>query len=739
MAYEGQLYSFTNVTGTGANNVYMNDAAWYTLPHPVKTIIPSPIDNAIVIIARHNTDPEQWVIVKRYINTNESAWEIGSENREHIRMPGNEYAWRHKSDTGKQRIAWVNNNNTITTLNFLSGQLDVIEHNTTVTSTNRIYDAYTHSFFYVANPGSLDSIVYQYKILDPQTENIALADFLRNVAVMRGYAPDKITVTNIDDTIIGAAITNVTDIDSMLEDVRLAYNFEIIKKGDRIRFVRKKFGDEFEVDYIVTADDLAPLSSDGTEQVLVTSETRAREQIPGVIRLKFIDPEHLYSVNEYMHKRNSSDVDLTVERVLNLPIIMYTDTAAALAQRMILQEAKSSTEYTFRLPPKYIPMEAGDTIELVTDEYAETVRVVEVAYNGDWSQTVKAEGLYTDIKIAFDYEELPQPEELPPLLVGEASPLIVDTTFLAPGSASSQMVTYLGVAQAGRIALAGPSLIGRVEADGRITSVATLDNPTVCGYVSGGGLSNTAEVMRYNRDEVLKVAVLFGDGSEYQTDTLANVLAGSNRLLVGNTGRWEQIGFVNASYDADKKIATLTGLIRGLRGTEVFANTHTVSDYVIPLRNFNLTEVVNKVSDLGDVVTYAVGDISGRVAIEQAGSGTVYGNTLRPWAPANPKATASGGDIVLAWQRRTRVSGPWNNGSATVPLDEASEAYDVEIRQAGAVIRTVSGLSSPTYTYTAAQQSADGFTGGNRIEFTVYQISAKVGRGFAKTGVYDVV
>jgi protein involved in polysaccharide export with SLBB domain len=65
------------------------------------------------------------------------------------------------------------------------------------------------------------------------------------------------------------------------------------------------------------------------------------------------------------------------------------------------------------------------------------------------------------------------------------------------------------------------------------------------------------------------------------------------------------------------------------------------------------------------------------------------------------------------------------------PLCEASEQYEVDIRNAAdtATLRTFAGLTSPTVTSTAAQQTTDGLTPGDPVRVHVYQISAVAGRG----------
>jgi hypothetical protein len=90
-----------------------------------------------------------------------------------------------------------------------------------------------------------------------------------------------------------------------------------------------------------------------------------------------------------------------------------------------------------------------------------------------------------------------------------------------------------------------------------------------------------------------------------------------------------------------------------------------------------------------------------------------------------------GADITLSWVRRTRVGGDLEDGFGTVLLAEDSEEYELEILGPDDdVRRTVTGLTSPSFTYTAAMQALDFPEGYPASAFAVYQISAQVGRGF---------
>jgi hypothetical protein len=109
-----------------------------------------------------------------------------------------------------------------------------------------------------------------------------------------------------------------------------------------------------------------------------------------------------------------------------------------------------------------------------------------------------------------------------------------------------------------------------------------------------------------------------------------------------------------------------------------------------------------------------------------------YGlGTIQPFAPATVQGTRSSGtgsDLTLIWKRRARLNAEWVS-YVDVPLDEPAELYDVEIMNGTSVARTFSSLTTPTVTYTAAEQSADWGTVPSSFTVNVYQISSRYGRG----------
>jgi len=102
-------------------------------------------------------------------------------------------------------------------------------------------------------------------------------------------------------------------------------------------------------------------------------------------------------------------------------------------------------------------------------------------------------------------------------------------------------------------------------------------------------------------------------------------------------------------------------------------------------------------------------------------------------------ATIVGSDISLTWERRSRVNGGLMDGTGTVPVGEASEAYEVDIIAADGktVLRTLTATTTAA-TYAAADIATDFGAVPSELNVAVYQISAEVGRGFGRIDLLEV-
>jgi hypothetical protein len=213
----------------------------------------------------------------------------------------------------------------------------------------------------------------------------------------------------------------------------------------------------------------------------------------------------------------------------------------------------------------------------------------------------------------------------------------------------------------------------------------------------------------------------------------ADLFNGANAAMIGG----EIIQFQTAVL-AGPGLYTLSNLLRGRRGTEGKTASHVAGENFILLTSGAVEFIPALLNDRG--ASYEFRALSNGQSLGNAqDTDFTYGlATIQPFAPANiqgMRVSGTGSDLTLVWKRRARLNAEWVS-YIDVPLDEPTELYDVEIMNGTNVMRTFFGITSPTATYTAAEQSAD-WSSGIPSSFTVnvYQISSRYGRGLKASTV----
>jgi hypothetical protein len=243
------------------------------------------------------------------------------------------------------------------------------------------------------------------------------------------------------------------------------------------------------------------------------------------------------------------------------------------------------------------------------------------------------------------------------------------------------------------------------------TALGDVANPyvwdevnTVTVSVSGTLSSSTRDAMQAD-PSINLFALKSGDGWEYFRARTASLLSPNHYLL--------------------------SGLIRGVRGTEPFIDGHVVGDKFVVLSTSGMIRIPGSSAEIGlerfyrGVTLGASSQASIPFTNEAAG--------LKPFSPTRLTAERdSAGDITISWSRRTRYGVRYGGSGGTLaPLAESSEVYQVDIYDGSDVVRTLSSTSE-SVVYTAAQQTTDfgGAVAAGDLDAEVFQISAAVGRGY---------
>ncbi|WP_417283748.1 phage tail protein [Comamonas sp.] len=175
----------------------------------------------------------------------------------------------------------------------------------------------------------------------------------------------------------------------------------------------------------------------------------------------------------------------------------------------------------------------------------------------------------------------------------------------------------------------------------------------------------------------------------------------------------------------------LSGLLRGQRGTEWAMGSHAAGERCVLLGN-GLRRVSSQTNELGVPRQIKAVTLGRFLSSGMAQDFTDTGLALKPFSPANPRALVDGGDLVVSWQRRTRLSYQYSGPAPVVPLGEAAEAYRVRVYAGSTLLRTDMAAAA-SYRYTSDMQAADGVGSGSAVQFEICQLSAIAGPGYPST------
>jgi hypothetical protein len=558
------------------------------------------------------------------------------------------------------------------------------------------------------------------------SDTVPLSAIVAALCTRAGLAPADVNVAALTGSVRGFVVARPMPARQAIEPLATAFAFDAVERDDALVF-RPRGG------ATVATVPHADLVRRGDNPVI--EEQRAQDaELPRAVSVRHIDPGRAYEIGTQRWQRPLAPTPTMAsvgETVLDLPLVLTAAEAKAIARRVVTAAWRERTRVTFAGTTQHLRLEPTDPITLLrADGASSRARILSAQLGADWTVAIEAveeaTGDYVlpalaDGGAGFAPDALP----LPHAVRGFAPnlPLIVD----ADDTAGTALRSYLH----------GGAIRGQTwrraevfrSTDGTVwePAGAVLD-PAAWGSV----VSPVPEPASYwTWDDATVLTVQMQSGAErIEGATDLEVLNGANlAALLSDDGRVELIQFAVADPLGGGRF-TLRRLLRGRRGTEDAGAFATGAAFLLldgslvrgasPLGALNVTE---RFRFVGVFQTVQTASELRRLMI---------GRAEQPYAPVHIAGSRDGSNnLTITWVRRTRIGGELVDLTGAVPLAEAAELYEVDIRNAAdtATLRSFTGLTSPTVTYTAADQTADGLTPGDPVRVRVHQVSAIVGRG----------
>nr|WP_286948249.1 phage tail protein [Pseudomonas sp. UBA6718] len=583
------------------------------------------------------------------------------------------------------------------------------------------------SFFGSGQPGTIkNGIIYRqsgtssggrvqaFKVLFADSGLTPVANIIATEVGFSGL----LSVVDLDVSLLSSQVRGYRviggTIRAALEPLQGAFPFDVIQSGYQIKCVPRGQSSVATIPW----QDLGAAEGDTPGDMLKQSR-EMDSQLPARTTIKYIDAEREYAESEQYAERINTPAVNRVDR--EMPLVITADEAAGVAEVLQNLAWLERNELAFSLPPPYLGLEAADVVTISAQDAAYEVRITESNYTPDGRLDCKARpnraALYTPNATGG---ESPGPDGLIPL-AGESLFIPLDVPVV--DETAQNRAGFIGAMTGYADSWPGALLIR--SGDGGQTWA------DIQGYAGKASLARCLSVLPASNCTLIdarsvQVSSISGSWSSISRDQM---LSGQHYAAYGADGRWEIVRYQSAALQADGTFL-LSGFIRGERGTEWATGLHQVGDWFVPLDDPDLAFIGSPVESINIPFEYR-GVTSGASYESASGVDFTYrGVNLECLSPVYAKAARDvSGNFSGSFTRRSRVTGTWWTTGVPTPVGEASEAYEIDVMSGSTVVRTIA-VNSPSFTYSATDQTTDFGSAQSSITFRIYQLSAVVGRGY---------
>jgi len=545
-------------------------------------------------------------------------------------------------------------------------------------------------------------------------------------------------VSDLTGTVNGFVVDNTTSVKSVLEPLSQLFFFDPVERDGKI-FYRER-GDSPSV--TITEQEFIQKTNDRPEQY---EETIKQElELPATVTIGFMDPDLDYNPGSVSFKRiqgPTSTVQSYEQEEIEAGAALEYTFAKQTAEKIAFTRWMERSGYSFRLHWGRLALEPADvvTVELDTG-FTFRGRFGDLDIGGDFSLeasdlTRENAGQYVSTVVSDGSDG--NAGGIP--VVGPTAMFLIDSPLLTDADSNTfASRSYWVGSNYGQGVWPGAELSR--SPDGASWSEVNQIVDDAAWGVTTVALGDPLSPWHTDNVNTLSVVMVAG-GDDLATATELEVMNGANAgVLIKANGEVEVVQWTTVTSVGDGEYE-LTGLLRGRRGTDTMCTGHTASETFIVLTEASLGRFSTPHASLDVSFLYKAPTFGQTFDQALSTSFTFTGRDLMPYAPTNVFAEDSAGDADITWSRRTRIGGELLDGVGTVPLYEDDELYDLVIYPDNTFttpVRTVSDLTTPAYTYAAADRITDGTDADTELYLRVYQKSTIAGRGFTHDWTVEI-
>ena len=553
---------------------------------------------------------------------------------------------------------------------------------------------------------------------------VSLAALVRHLCLRAGMPAERIDVTGLWGAVEGYAITALESPRASITTLSRHFGFDAVETEGMIRFVMRGRAAVANV----THDDLvAPNAGSGAREGDVLELTRGQEtELPQALKWQVARADEDYDAALVEARRIT--VDTTRIASESFPMAVPPEEAERRCRRALMEAWTGRETAAFRLPPSRLALDPADVVTLAHDGRHVPLRLVSIAD----AEARGIEAVRQDREAHDLPPGAPRPSSLSKAVVfGAPEVALLDLPQL-----TEDQPAHRPFAAAHAVPWPGEMAVFRSPSTDGFELLTTFGGRARIGALVSDFYAGPTS--RFDLGNALVIDLLTGT---LESVTDLTLFGGANALALETApGIWEIVQAGVADLIAPGRYR-LTRLLRGQRGTEGAMGNPAPAGARVVVLDDALASLPIAEADLGLPWNWRIGPASRSVSDETyvARAFTPVGVGLRLFSVAHVeqpwRKPRIPGDLTIRWTRRSRALSADSWGAVEVPVVEEVDAYEVEILN-GSTVKRVLNATTTSAIYTAAQQTADWgapLAPGDTLDIRIFQISALIGRGAAKS------
>lgn len=503
------------------------------------------------------------------------------------------------------------------------------------------------------------------------------------IAELCEYAGIAYDVSQLPNEPCEVLIGQTTTVDELLKMLALAYQFDRVDTSGTVKFVPRS----------ATAVKTLTMDEIGFSKMQSNSRYTSKRfqgiDLPRSVTVNYISPDTDY--NKFTQVAQLPTFDAGQDIQIDLSLTLSHEKAKQIAETVLVQAHVERNQHAFTTTYKHVDLELADVI----DSPLGLVRVTEVNERDEGliEFTVTDAGVEAAIAASDLAVATPPTSTNVPASMGYSQGLFVDPTAL--NSSDTGVRVYAAVHGYDAPGWPGATIFVSNNGGASYEQVKTTSVEATVGLVEVAVPSADYHVW----DETTTITVKLKTNLLTSASETA-VLNGTNWCMIGQ----EIIGFRTATLTAPKTY-TLSGLLRGRRGTEQFVGSHQANELFVMLDS--LTRIDFTMADRTTNKKFKVVTKGSSLDKVTAVDVNIQSNNLRAWTVENPKILKVGNDYQLSFGERVRYDNLLKDYSElTHDADWAGFGIAVYQPDGVTLVKTYT-TTSEFWTYTSAMQTTD--------------------------------